>query len=154
MTLAAGVAGGLDQSWQVEGDQVRDGEQQPGEFGVDPLGPLGEVQHAGPGLGFAPGEAAFSMRAGPQPREAFLCQDLGDPGPVQSRGLGSQDLGDLIGRPAGPPQLDDPGPSGVFGRCALGAGLGVGEEVPSAGPKVPGHRLHAGRGVTEPAGRV
>ena len=150
----ARIAGVCDQAGQIQGDQVRDGQQQPGELGVDLFGPLVEVHHAGARLGLAPRQATLGVRARPHPREAFLGEHLGHPGPVQLGALGGQDLGDLIRRPASPAQLDDPGPSGVLGRCALRAGFGVGEEVPSAGPEVSGHRLHAGGGVAEPAGRL
>jgi hypothetical protein len=74
----------------------------PATPGVEVLGPLGEVHHAGPRLGLPPRQAALSVRAGPQSREALLGEHLGHPGPVQRESLRGQDLGDLIGRPAGP----------------------------------------------------
>ena len=39
----ARVAGGGDQGRQVEGDQLRDGQQQPGQLRLRPGGQLGEV---------------------------------------------------------------------------------------------------------------
>src|SRR5664280_1314767 len=40
----AGVAGGDDQGGQVQSDQLRHGQQQPGQLGLGALGQLGEVQ--------------------------------------------------------------------------------------------------------------
>ena len=93
----AGIAGGPDQTGQVQGDQVRDGQQQPGELGVDVPGPLGEVHDAGPWLGLTPRQATLGVGAGPQPWEAFLGEHFSDPGPVQLGALGGEYLGDLMG---------------------------------------------------------
>ena len=43
----AGVAGGGDQGGQVEGDQVGQGQEQPGDFGVGAGGQVGEVEQPG-----------------------------------------------------------------------------------------------------------
>ena len=43
----AGVAGSLDQTGQVERHEVGDGQQQPGEAGVELLGQLIEVEQPG-----------------------------------------------------------------------------------------------------------
>src|SRR6266704_613273 len=45
----AGVAGLFGQGGQVQGDQVGDGQQQPGHAGVHPRRPGGEVERGGPG---------------------------------------------------------------------------------------------------------
>lgn len=55
----ARVAGGGDQGRQVEGDQLRDGQQQPGQLRLRPGGQLGEVADLGPARMVAVGGAAL-----------------------------------------------------------------------------------------------
>ena len=90
--LGAGVAGRGGQRGQVQGDQVRDGQQQPGHGGGGAGGQGGEV---GDGGGRQPGVAAGGGRAGAglgrgaaqQPPEAFLAQDAADGGAAQRGAL-------------------------------------------------------------------
>ena len=90
--LGAGVASRGDQRGQVEGDQVGDGQQQPGHGGVGVCGQGGEV---GDGGGRQPGVAAGGGRAGAglgrgaaqQPGEPFLAQDVADGGAAQRGSL-------------------------------------------------------------------
>jgi hypothetical protein len=79
----AGVARRADQGGQVEGDQVGDDQQQPGEPGVQPVRPGAKADDAGPGAGrYRAGgrEGAGSGRwAAQQPAESLLGEDLADP---------------------------------------------------------------------------
>ena len=72
----AGVSGRVGQAGQVQGEQVGQGEQQPGQPGRVAAGELaGEVgvvlvgQGTGPGQVVAAGPAAGGVRAAPDPRQ-------------------------------------------------------------------------------------
>jgi hypothetical protein len=87
------VARGSDQGRQVQGDQVRDDQQQPGHAGIRPGGPVIEIDHRGPGQG---GVAAGRRRRGAglglgvaqQAAEAFFGEDLADGRAVERDALG------------------------------------------------------------------
>lgn len=95
------VAGGGQDGGQVQGDQLGDGQQQPGYSGLADRGQLGEVDHPGFGQLLASGPAAGLFGAAPQPLEAFVGADLGDAGAVERGAFGAQCLGDLVDRAAG-----------------------------------------------------
>ena len=48
ITLVPGIPRGLHDRGQIERDQIADAQQQPGVLALNPLGPLLEVDHAGP----------------------------------------------------------------------------------------------------------
>ena len=94
----AGVAGRPRQGGQVQGDQVGDGEQQTGEPGGGRGGEGGEVDDLGGGQfcvppGGAGADAGLGLGVAQQPPEAFLGQDLPDPGAVQRPALRCQPRG-------------------------------------------------------------
>jgi hypothetical protein len=149
----AGVARCGDQGGQVEGNQVRDGQQQPGHGGVGVCGQGGEVDEAG---GRQPGVAPGGGRtgAGPgrgaaqQPAEAFLAQDVADGGAAQRGALLAEAGADLIDRQAVTAQLDDPAAGGVFLRGALAPGRSRRREHREpACPQVPDQRRERVAGV-------
>src|SRR5439155_1917651 len=112
----AGVSGRVDEAGQVQGEQVRQGEQQPGQPGRVAAGALaGDVgvvlvlQGPGPGQVFASGPAAGGVRAAPDPRQPGLDDHFVDPGAVQSDAFAGQYRADLVDRVALRAQLDDPG---------------------------------------------
>jgi hypothetical protein len=123
----------------AERDQVRDGQQQPGQACLSPRRELTEVQGLGAGLDLPRGAAALGVGAAPHPGQPLGGDHLGDPGPVQRGTLGRQRLGDLVDRVPGGPQLDDPRPGGVLARRGLRAGPAGDEELPGPGAEVP-HR--------------
>jgi hypothetical protein len=72
-----------------------------------------------------------------QPPEAFLGQDLPDPGAVERRALRGQPPADLMDRQALAAQRDDPAAGGVLLRGALAArSARLGEQLQLAGPEV------------------
>ena len=154
----ARVAGRAGQAGQVEGDQVGDGQQQPGEPGIQPARPAGEVDDGGPGqvrvaAGGGRGGAGLGRGAAQQAAEAFLGEDLADPGAVQRGSPGGQPGADLIDRQALPAQLDDPPAGGVLLRCALAAGPALlGEQRQLARAEVADQRRQRRAGVAEPRG--
>jgi len=70
--VGAGVAGGGHQGGQVQGQQVRDCQQQPGHVRRRPGRQLGEVELLGAGQHLTAGSAACGVGASPQPREPLL----------------------------------------------------------------------------------
>jgi hypothetical protein len=145
-------SGGRDQTWQVQGDQVGQHQGQPGDSAELAGRELSEVRQLGAGQLFAPGRCPLGLRAWPQPGEALLGEHLGHAGAVERNPLRGQGLGDLVGRAAGPAQLDHPGPGAFLGRRGLRPWLGGHEEPPPPGPEVPHHRGQRRLGVAE-AGR-
>jgi len=152
----ARVAGPGDQGRQVEGDQVGDGQQQPGQAGPGAGGERTEVDDA---RGGQAGVAAGGGRAGAglgrgtaqQPAEALLREDLPDAGAVQAGSLRGQPGADLIDRQALAAQLDDPRTGGVLPRCALRAGhAGQGEHLHPSGAEVAQQAGHARPRVAGP----
>ena len=146
------VAGGGHHVRHAERDQVRDGQEQPGQPGLGPAGQRGEVRSFGAGLDLPGRPAAFGVGAAPHPGQPFGGDHLGDPGPVQRGALGGESLGDLVDGMPGGAQLDDPRPGGVLGRRGLRAGPAGDEELPRAGAEVPYRRQQRCRGVAEPGG--
>ena len=152
----AGVAGRCDQGGQVQGDQVGDGQQQTGQPGLGAGGERGEVDDRGAGqLGVPAGGgragAGLGRGAAQQPAEAFLGEDLPDPGAVERGSLGVQPGTDLMHRQARPAQVGHPGAGAVLGRGGLGAGLaGRGEQLQFPGPEVAQQAGHARAGVAGP----
>ena len=154
----AGVAGLAGQGGQVQGDQLGDGEQQPGEPGAGRAGERGEVDDLGggkvrgpPGGGWA--DAGLGLGVAQQPAEALLGQELSDPGAVQRCALCGEPGGDLVDRQAGPAQLDDAAAGGVLPRRALAAGparLGEQRQLPC--PEVADQRRQRRARVPEPGG--
>jgi hypothetical protein len=141
----AGIPGGADHAGQIQGEQVRDGQQQPGHAG---RGVGGEVfvvlwlEDPGPGQVLAAGAATHRVGAPPDPRQPGLGDDFVDPGAVQRYAFAGQHRADLVDRVALGAQLDDPGPGGVLARGPFGAGTGVDEEVPGPGGR---HDIDVGR---------
>ena len=135
MTEVPGYPAVRDQGGQVQGDQVGDGQQQPGQPGLGAGGDGGEVDDGGPGqLGVPAGGggagAGLGRGAAQQPAEPLLGEDLPDPGAVERGALGAQPGADLMHRQARPAQLDHPGAGSVLGRGALRAGpAGRGEQL-------------------------
>ena len=154
----AGVARRVHQGRQVEGDQVGNGQQQPGEPGVGPAREGGEVDDAGPGqVGVAASggraDAGFRRGAAQQPAEALLGQDLADPGAVQRGPLGGQPGADLIDRQALPAQLGHAPAGSVLPRRAFATGPArLGEQDQLARAEVADQRGQRRAGVTEPRG--
>ena len=150
--LAGGrVARGGRQVRDAERDQVRDGQEQPGQPGLGQTGQRGEVCCLGAGLDLPGRPAAVGLRAAPHPGQALLGDHLGDPGPVQLGALGGQGLGDLVDRVPGGAQLDDPRPGGVLGRGGLRAGPAGDEELPGPGAEVPDCACRESRPQLRPA---
>lgn len=86
----AGVARRLDQRGQVQGEQVRDRQQQPGQAGRTVGGQIGVVigfQRPGPGQVLAKGTTAGGVGAAPDPGQPGLGDHLVDPGAVQRDAL-------------------------------------------------------------------
>ena len=152
----ARIPGLAGQGGQVQGYQVGDGQQQPGQPGLGAGGEGGEVDDRGPGqLGVPAGGgragAGLGRGAAQQPAEALLGEDLPDPGAVERGPLGAQPGADLVHRQARPAQLEHPGAGAVLGRGGLGAGLaGRGEQLQLPGPEVAQQAGHAGAGVAGP----
>jgi len=140
----AGVAGGFDHRWQVEGDELGDGQQQPGHLGLGARGEGGEVDDGRPTGVVAVRGAAFARRSHRQAGEAGLGEHLGHPGAIERCRRACQRLGDLGGRMPGPAQLDDALTGGVLGRCPGRPGPRVDEEPGLAGAEVPNHRPQGG----------
>ncbi len=123
----AGVAGRGGHRGQVEGDQVGDGQQQPGHGGVGAAWQGGEVDDRGggqPGVAAGGGraDAGEGLGAAQQPAESFLAQDVADGGAAQGGPLQRQPGADLVDRQALAAQLDDAAAGGVFPRRALAPG--------------------------------
>jgi hypothetical protein len=150
----AGVAGGRDQSGQVERDQVRHGQQQAGQLGLRSCGQRVEVAHRRAGQLVAAGQPASGFWPAPEPVEPLRGDHLGDPGAVQRGALRTQPDRDLVDRVPGPAQLDNPGSGGVLGRRGLGARPALGEERGVPGPEVSHHRLERRGLVAEPDRRL
>jgi len=131
------VARGGHQVRDAQGDQVGDGQEQPGQPGLGPAGQGGEVCCFGAGLDLPGRPAAFGIGAAPHPGQPLPGDHLGDPGPVQRGAPGRQCLADLVDGVPGGAQLDDPGAGGVLGRGSLRAGPAGDEELPRAGAEVP-----------------
>jgi len=131
------VARGGRQIRDAQGDQVRDGQEQPGQPGLGPLRQAGEIGRLGAGPDLPGRPAAVGVGAAPHPGQSLPGDHLGDPGPVQRGALGRQCLGDLIDGVPGGAQLDDPGAGGVPGRGGLRAGPAGDEEVPGPAAEVP-----------------
>jgi hypothetical protein len=136
----------------AEGNQVGDGQEQPGQPGLGPGGQRGEVQCFGAGLDLPGGPAALGVGAAPQPGQSLIGDHLGDPGPVQRGALCGQRIGDLVDGVPGGAQFDDPRPGGVLGRSGLRAGPAGDEELPGPAAEVPHCRQQARGGVAEPGG--
>lgn len=123
-----GVAGGGDQAGQVQGDQLGDGEEQPGHLGLGGGGELVELEQACLAGVVAKRCAALAWRPDRQARKAGLGEDLGHPGAIE-RGRGArQGLGDLGGGVASTAQLDDGLACRVLRRRSGGAWAWVDEE--------------------------
>ena len=156
--LRAGVAGRAGQGGKVQGGQVGDGQQQPGEPGGGRGGEGGEVDDLGAGqVGVPPGsgraDAGLGLGVAQQPPEAFLGQDLPDAGAVQRPALGRQPRADLVDRQALAAQLDDLAAGGVLLRRALAAGPArLREQRELARPEVADQRRQRRRRVPEPGG--
>ena len=154
----AGVAGLAGQGGQAEGDQVGDREQQPGQPGAGGGGEGAEVDDPGRGEGGVPpgggrAEAGRGLGVAQQPAEAFLGQDLPDPGAVQRSALGREPGADLVDRQALAAQLDHPAAGGVLLRRALAAGPArLGEQRQLARAEVAHQRGQRRAGVAEPRG--
>ena len=144
------VARGGHQVRDAERDQVRNGQEQPGQPGLGQAGLRGEVRRFGAGLDLPGRPAAVGVGAAPHPGQSLLGDHLGDPGPVQRDALGRERGGDLVDGVPGGAQLDDPRPCGVLGRRGLRAGPAGDEELPAAGTEVPHRRQQARGGVAEP----
>jgi hypothetical protein len=151
--LGTGVTGRGDQRGQVEGDQVRDGQQQPGHGGG---GAGGQGREVGQGGGWQPGVPAGGGRAGAglgrgaaqQPAESFLSQDVADGGAAQRGAFLAEPGADLVDRQALAAQLDDPGAGGVFARGAFAAGdAGRREQGEPACPQVADQRRECVAGI-------
>ena len=122
----AGVAGLVSQARQVQGDQVRDCQQQPGHGGMGARGNRAEVDDRGgrqPGVAAGGGRAGAGLRrrAADQPAESFLAQDVADRAAAQRGPLPGDPHADLIDRQALAAQLDDPAAGRVLLRGALAA---------------------------------
>jgi hypothetical protein len=123
--LLAGYGGGDDRG-HVEGDQVGDGQQQPGHGGVDALGPGGEVddgggRQSGVAAGGGRADAGPGLGAAQQPAESFLAQDVADGRAAQGRAFPGEPGADLVDRQALAAQLDDAGTGSVLFWRALAA---------------------------------
>ena len=151
-----GIACRSGQRRQVQGDQVRDGQQQPGHRGVRARRQRGEVDAAGggkPGVtaGGGRARAGLRFRAAQQPPEPFLAQDAADGGAAQRGSLLAGPGADLIHRQAPAAHLDDPAAGGVFPGCALASRRSRrGEHRQLSGPQVADQRGERAAGV--PAG--
>ena len=122
----AGVAGCASQGGQVQGDQVRDREQQPGHGGMGARGNRTEVDDGGgrqPGVAAGGGRAGAGLRrrAADQPAESFVAQDVADRAAAQRGSLPGDPHADLIDRQAFAAQPDDPAAGRVLLRGALAA---------------------------------
>jgi hypothetical protein len=152
----ARIPGLAGQGGQIQGYQVRDGQQQPGQPGLGAGGEGGEVDDRGPGqLGVPAGGrragAGLGRGAAQQPAEPLLGEDLPDPGAVERGPFGAQPGTDLVHRQARPAQLERPGAGAVLGRGGLGAGpAGRGEQLQLPGPEVAQQAGHTGAGVADP----
>jgi hypothetical protein len=144
------VARGRHQVRDAQGDQVGDGQEQPGQPGLGSGGQRGEVGRLGAGLDLPGWPAAVGVGAAPQPGQPFGGDYLGDPGPVQRGALGGQSPGDLVDGVPGRAQLDDPRAGGVLGRGGLRAGPAGDEELPGPAAEVPYRRQQARGGVAGP----
>ncbi len=148
-----GVAGGGDHRGQVEGDQVGDGQQQPGHGGVDALGPGVKVDDGGgrqSGVAAGGGRADAGLRPGAaqQPAESFLAQDVADGGAAQRGAFPGEPGADLVDRQALAAQLDDACTGGVLLRRALAArDARRREQGEPAGPQVAYQGGQRGAGV-------
>jgi len=138
---------------QVQGQQVRDRQQQPRQMrrcAGSQCSVVVRLQGTGSGQVVAAGFAAFGVGTAPDPRQPGLGDHLADPGPVQPDPLAGQHGTDLVDGVPLSAQGDDPFPGGVLARGALGAGPGTGEEVPRPRTEVGHSRVKSGDGVPEP----
>ena len=155
--LGTGVAGRADQGGQVEGDQVGNGQQQPGHGGVRPAGEGGEVDDGGGphrGVPAGGGRAGAGQRLGAahQLAESFLAQDVADGGAAQRGPFLAEPGADLVDRQAVAAQLDDAAAGGVLARRALAAGAARRRE--HGEPACPQVAYQGGQRVPRVAGRV
>ena len=141
----AGVARLADQAGQVEGDQVGDGQQQPGHPCLAASRQLGEVEHLGAWQLLTPDRSTLVLGPPPDAGQPLFGDDLRHAGAVQRGALGGQRCRDLINRMPGQPQLDHPGSGGVLGRRPLGPWPPLGEQVQLARTEVADQRLQPGR---------
>lgn len=154
----AGVAGLGGQRGQVQGDQVGDGQQQPGPGRVQPPRPGGDVQDLGRGqvrvpAGGGRAGAGLGLRAAQQPAEPLPGEDLRDRGAVQRGALRRRPGGDLVAGQPLPAQPDDPAADSLLGRGhpRRRAGLaGRREQLQPPGPVVADQVDHRPPGIAEP----
>ena len=144
------VAGRLHQRGQVQGEQVRDGQQQPGHPGLGLPGQRGEVDHLRTRQRFPARAAPLHLRAAPQPGQPLGGDHLGDPGAVERGPFLGQREADLVDRVPRRAQLQDPFSGGLLGRRGLRARPAGAEKLPLPGAEVTHQRLHRGGRVPEP----